>query len=203
MQLDGIGAAISNLQFFHRSIDKSYLQLEVRLPAVLSVLCVPSCVCCLPVCRSAGLLSRSVLFRLCIHLAPAHRRSFVWKDSNLSCSFSFSTQGTDPHLFVSSTQEKLREQQSKHTALIDNFDASLRALSAVPLHPALRAAIEDYQGSALGSSTASATSASAGAAGAGAAGGAGATGTLLDCIPVDRERVFLSQCAANHRKVST
>jgi hypothetical protein len=94
------------------------------------------------------------------------------------------------------TQAKLREQQSKHTSLIDNFDASLRALSAVPLHPALRAAIEDYQGSALGSSTASATSAAAGAA------GVGATGTLLDCIPVDRERVFLSQCAANHRKVS-
>jgi hypothetical protein len=31
VQLDGIGAAISNLQFFHKSIDKSYLQLEVGI----------------------------------------------------------------------------------------------------------------------------------------------------------------------------
>jgi hypothetical protein len=94
-------------------------------------------------------------------------------------------------------QAKLREQQSRHTTLIDNFDASLRALSSVPLHPALRAAIEDYQSTALGSSTTSAGSAAAVAANA-----TGTTGTLLDCIPVDREKVFLSQCAANHRKVS-
>jgi hypothetical protein len=99
-------------------------------------------------------------------------------------------------MHVAVLKAKLREQQSKHTALIENFDASLRALSAVPLHPALRAAIEDYQGSALGSSTASAGSAAV------ASSAAGNTGTLLDCIPVDREKVFLSQCAANHRKVS-
>lgn len=29
VQLDGIGAAISNLQYFHRSIDKTYTTLEV------------------------------------------------------------------------------------------------------------------------------------------------------------------------------
>jgi len=29
VQLDGIGAAISNLQFFHHSISKAYMQCEV------------------------------------------------------------------------------------------------------------------------------------------------------------------------------
>jgi len=30
VQLDGIGAAISNLQFFHHSISKAYMLCEVR-----------------------------------------------------------------------------------------------------------------------------------------------------------------------------
>ena len=36
VQLDGIGAAISNLQYFHRSIHKSYVALEVSIMRLLT-----------------------------------------------------------------------------------------------------------------------------------------------------------------------
>lgn len=114
-------------------------------------------------------------------------------------------------------QHTLSEQQSRHAALLGNFDASLQRLAAVPLHPALRAAIHDYQaqGASLSSSVATAsvsasttaaqgvTGAGIGAVTGGPAGGVAPTefATLLDCIPVERERVYLAQCSVNHKKV--
>jgi hypothetical protein len=112
--------------------------------------------------------------------------------------------------------------------LLENFEQSLENLTKVPLHPSLRLAIESYAahmlnmqgstsaggggggGSGGGVNTAG-SSASTAAAGGGIAGvspqpsqpllNATATGTLIDCIPVDRERAFLVQCVANHKKV--
>jgi hypothetical protein len=109
--------------------------------------------------------------------------------------------------------------------LLENFEQSLENLTKVPLHPSLRLAIENYaahmlsmQGSTSagggggGGVNAAGSSASTGGGGGGGIAGvspqpsqpllnATATGTLIDCIPVDRERAFLVQCVANHKKV--
>jgi len=108
---------------------------------------------------------------------------------------------------ISSPQGKLTAQQSEHATLLDSFEASLQSLAQVPLHPAIKAAFAEYTASALNASSAAQ----------GREGGArerdssrdGGTPvpnlaqaqTLYDCVPVDRERVYLAQCVSNHKKV--
>jgi hypothetical protein len=107
-----------------------------------------------------------------------------------------------------SLQLTLTEQQAHHAVLLGSFEASLQRLAAVPLHPSIKAAVQEYQVSALANSVASVNTAAGGVPGLQGLPGVGGTAaapvevnTLLDCIPVERERVYLAQCVANHKKV--
>jgi hypothetical protein len=106
-------------------------------------------------------------------------------------------------------QLTLTEQQAHHTVLLGSFETSLQRLAAVPLHPSIKAAVQEYQTSALANSVASVNTTAGGVPGLQGLPGVGGTAaapvevnTLLDCIPVERERVYLAQCVANHKKVS-
>eukprot|EP01032_Pedospumella_encystans_P013316 gene13316-15338_t len=155
VQLDGIGAAISNLQYFHASISKAYVHCE----------------------------------------------------------------------------SKLSVQQNEHTALLDSFEASLERLAQVPLHPAIKAAFSEYTAAASLNASSTTAGYAGAAGGAitpttttptttppnlnnitiNTTNPATTTNTanvnismaqtLYDCVPVDRERVYLAQCASNHKKV--
>jgi hypothetical protein len=106
-------------------------------------------------------------------------------------------------------QLTLTEQQAHHAVLLGSFETSLQRLAAVPLHPSIKAAVQEYQVSALANSVASVNTTAGGVPGLQGLPGVGGTAaapvevnTLLDCIPVERERVYLAQCVANHKKVT-
>ncbi|KAJ1402331.1 hypothetical protein B484DRAFT_233054 [Ochromonadaceae sp. CCMP2298] len=132
VQLDGIDAAISNLQYFHQAIGKNYEALE----------------------------------------------------------------------------KKLSLQQQRHASVLASFAPSLQGLSMVQLHPAIATAIAQLS---LSDATCVKKGLSASAdvgAGVGVGQGTGLGGasvgsgmTLYDCVPVERERAYLQQCEANHRRV--
>ena len=207
VQLDGIGAAISNLQYFHASISKAYVHCEVCMYLVLQEM---YCYCSFSSRLNAEYLCLVwTYFRSLLTLSP----------------------------FSIFLQSKLSVQQSEHTALLDSFEASLERLAQVPLHPAIKAAFSEYTAAASlnASSTTAGGAGYAGAAGGAitpttttptstppnlntitintanttnpattmntANVNISTAQTLYDCVPVDRERMYLAQCASNHKKV--
>jgi len=64
-----------------------------------------------------------------------------------------------------------------HLSLLDNFEGVLAAAGAVSLHPAL-----SLRAAALG--------------------GSGGVGTLLDTVPVEKERHWAAQCTTSHQRLS-
>lgn len=81
-------------------------------------------------------------------------------------------------------EEKICEQQKHHLELVLNFESNLNKLIKIELHPAIKNAINKHKMENLSASYSQAE-----------------INTLYDCIPADRERAFLKQCADNHYKV--
>ncbi|KAG5189960.1 hypothetical protein JKP88DRAFT_352875 [Tribonema minus] len=68
----------------------------------------------------------------------------------------------------------LSEQEGRHQALIDSFETDLAALGGVPLHPSLAPRLAPSPSAAP-------------------------PATLLDCVPVERERTLVAACRESHR----
>ena len=110
---------------------------------------------------------------------------------------------------------KLKSQQSDRKQLLTKFEESLQSLKEIPLHAQIKEAIYKFyihycnteQTSMIGGSIVDGSSRSSSSHSSYLqhifqnTSSIDSIGTLYECIPVDREKKFLSECSANHAKV--
>jgi hypothetical protein len=138
-----------------------------------------------------------------------HRECYVFKNHFIS-------------YFLLFLANKLISQQSARNQLLTKFEASLLSLKEIPLQAQIKEAIYKFYlhycntdqaqmiGGSSNTSDGSSSSSSDGSSSSSSSyfqhifqgtSSIDSIGTLYECIPVDREKKFLSECIANHAKV--